>query len=46
MYDGFFDIAPPQKTAIFFDERVMAAWHEEGCYEQKVLTYFLAFLMH
>ena len=28
-------IAPPPKTAISFNERFVAARHEEGCYEKK-----------
>ena len=45
IYDGFVD-SPSPKPAIFFHERLMAAWHEEGCYEQNVLTYFFCFLKH
>ena len=28
--------APPQKPLIFFNERFMAARHEEGCYENNI----------
>ena len=34
-------IAPPKK-AIFFNERFMAARHEEECYEKITLTHFHA----
>ena len=34
-------IAPPLKLAILFNERVVAARHEEGCYKETRLTYFL-----
>ena len=33
-------IAPPQKTAIFFNEGLLAARHEEGCYGKKKLRIF------
>ena len=32
---------PPPKTAIFFDERFMAARHGEGCSETNISMYFL-----
>ena len=32
---------PPPKSAISFNERFMAARHEEDCYEIKVSIYFL-----
>ena len=34
-------IAPPKKKpVIFFDERFMAARHEEGCHGKTIFTYF------
>ena len=31
-------IAHPQKPAILFHERCMAAQHEQGCYEKHIFT--------
>ena len=36
MEDRFYD-SPQQKTAVFFDERFVAARYEEGCYEKHLL---------
>ena len=33
-------IAPPPKPAILFNERFIAARHEEGCYEKSILKSF------
>ena len=38
--DWFYD-SRPQKTAIFFNKRCMAARHEKGCYEKKAIVYCL-----
>ena len=39
--DWFYD-SPPPKPAISFDERFMAARHDEGRYEENILTCFFA----
>ena len=38
--DRFYD-TPPPKTAIFFNERFMAARREEGYWEKNILNVFL-----
>ena len=39
MTDSYYD-SPPKKPAISFNDRFMAARHEEGCYEKNKVYIF------
>lgn len=40
VFDWLYNRPPPPKPVVFFDERLMTARHEDGCYGENTFIYF------